>query len=132
MVSRAFPGILQGESIMARLKKAPGRIIGRWKQEAIAANPGASDEDLAAIINDMAKKQGYRYAIAPEKVRARKGKRRRRRTKVAAAAASTTSPAVPKRVSTDGINLADIRAVKGLVDRIGAEKVQELAGVLSS
>ena len=117
---------------MARLKKAPGRIIGRWKQEAIAANPGASDEDLAAIINDMAKKQGYRYAIAPEKVRARKGKRRRRRTKVAAAAASTTSPAVPKRVSTDGINLADIRAVKGLVDRIGAEKVQELAGVLSS
>jgi hypothetical protein len=44
---------------MAKLKKAPGRIIGRWKEEAIAANAGASDEDLAKIINDMARKQGY-------------------------------------------------------------------------
>jgi hypothetical protein len=44
---------------MAKLKKAPGRLIGRWKEEAIAANPGASDVDLARIINEMARKQGY-------------------------------------------------------------------------
>jgi hypothetical protein len=132
MVSTVYQALLQGETIMARLKKAPGRIIGRWKQEAIAANPGASDADLAAIINDMAKKQGYAYTIAPEKVRARKGKRRRRRARAVAAAAPTTSAPTPRALPTDGINLADIRAVKGLVDRIGADKVQELAGMLSS
>ena len=43
---------------MAKLKKAPGRLIGRWKAEAIAANNGASDEDLAKIINETAKGQG--------------------------------------------------------------------------
>src|SRR3954447_25347521 len=32
---------IQGETDMAKLKKAPGRLIGRWKQEAIAANAGA-------------------------------------------------------------------------------------------
>jgi hypothetical protein len=131
MVSTAYPALLQGETIMARLKKAPGRFIGRWKQEAIAANPGASDADLAAIINDIAKKQGYAYTIAPEKVRAKKAKGRKRRRMVAAAAPTTAAPAT-RAVSTDGINLADIRAVKGLVDRIGTEKVQELAGMLSS
>jgi hypothetical protein len=132
MVSRAYPAILQGEIIMARLKKAPGRVIGRWKQEAIAANPGASDADLAAIINDMAKKQGYAYTIAPEKVRAKKSKGRRRRRMAVATAVPTTAAPTFKAKSTDGINLADIRAVKGLVDRIGADKVQELAGMLSS
>jgi len=30
-----------------------------------------------------------------------------------------------------GISLEDIRAVKGLVDRIGADQVQELAGMLA-
>ena len=54
---------------MAKLKKAPGRLIGRWKDEAIRANPGASDQDLANIINDMARKQGFAYTISPEKVR---------------------------------------------------------------
>ena len=53
------------------LKKAPGRLIGRWKDEAIAANQGASDEDLARIINEVAQKQGYDYTITPEKVRSK-------------------------------------------------------------
>jgi hypothetical protein len=44
---------------MAKLKKAPGRLIGRWKEEAVAANPGASDEDLARAINETAREQGY-------------------------------------------------------------------------
>ena len=56
---------------MARLKKAFGRQISNWKAEALAANPGASDQDLANIINDMAKKQGFAYTITPERVRAK-------------------------------------------------------------
>jgi hypothetical protein len=118
---------------MAKLKKAPGRVIGRWKQEAISANPGASDADLANIINDMARKQGYDYTITPDKVRAKKprGKRRARRpTPVAASAAHAAAAPTPKKAA-GGINLEDIRSVKGLVDRIGADKLQELAGMLS-
>jgi hypothetical protein len=119
---------------MAKLKKAPGRIIGRWKQEAIAANAGASDQDLAKIINDMARKQGYDYTITPEKVRTTTKKPRRRKTATkpapAAAAARDTQPATRKSEPAGGISLDDIRAVKELVDRIGAERLQELAGVL--
>jgi hypothetical protein len=114
---------------MAKLKKAPGRVIGRWKEEAIAANAGASDEDLAKIINDMAKKQGYAYTITPEKVRTKTKKpRRRKHARRAAPAAAHTTPAPAPR---GGIRLDDIRTVKGLVDRIGGEKLQELAGMLS-
>jgi hypothetical protein len=120
---------------MAKLKKAPGRLIGRWKKEAIATNAGASDEDLAKIINDMAKKQGYDYTIAPEKVRTKTKKPRRRKpaskpAPAAAAAHTTPAPAI-KAVSRGGISLDDIRAVKGLVERIGGDKLQELAGMLS-
>jgi hypothetical protein len=109
---------------MARLKKAPGRLIGRWKQEAIAANGGASDEDLAKIINDMARKQGYDYRITPEKVPAKakkpKGRKPARREAPASAARATPAPA-PTSASTGGISLEDI----------GADKVQALAGMLS-
>jgi hypothetical protein len=120
---------------MAKLKKAPGRFIGRWKDEAIAANPGASDEDLARIVNDMARKQGYDYTITPEKVRSKKNKHKGRKPAhrpapaVAAAAPSNSAPA--KATARDGITLADIRAVKEVVDRIGADRVQELAGMFS-
>jgi hypothetical protein len=119
---------------MAKLKTAPGRLIGRWKQEAIAAHAGASDEDLAKIINDRAKAEGYRYTITPEKVREKTKKRKRRRGRVkstspeAPAAGATPAPKAPAR---GGISLDDVRALKGLVDRMGADKVQELAGVLS-
>jgi hypothetical protein len=120
---------------MAKLKKAPGRVIGRWKQEAIAANAGASDADLAEIVNDMARKQRYDYTITPQKVRAKGKKKRRkaaRRPAAAPASAARTTPApAPKSASKGGISLEDIRAVKGLVERIGADKVQELAGMLS-
>ena len=120
---------------MAKLKKAPGRFIGRWKQEAISANPGASDEDLAKIVNEMAHKQGYDYTITPEKVRTTTKKPKRKkaaRTAAPAASAARTTPApAPKLTSTAGLSLEDIRAVKGLVDRIGADKVQELAAMLS-
>jgi hypothetical protein len=116
---------------MAKRKKAPGRIIGRWKEEAIAANAGASDEDLARIINEMAKKQGYAYTITPEKVRTKTKKpRRRKHARRAAPAAVHTTPA-PKPAARGGIELEDIRTVKALVVRIGADKLQELAGMLS-
>src|SRR5689334_22698617 len=124
-----------GESAMAKLKKAPGRIIGRWKAEAIAANRGASDEDLAKIINEMARKQGFDYTISPEKVRAKSKKRRRkpaRKAAPAAAAARATPAPTPRPAARGGIDLEDIRAVKALVGRIGADRLQELAGMLSS
>jgi hypothetical protein len=56
---------------MAKLKKASGFLIGQWKKEALAANPRASDTDLAKIINDSARKLGYNYTITPEKVRSK-------------------------------------------------------------
>jgi hypothetical protein len=116
---------------MAKLKKAPGRLIGRWKQEAIAANAGASDEDLAKIINETAKKQGFDYTITPDKVRSKTKKKRKpaRQAAPAAAAARTTPAPAPKPVTR--IDFEDIRTLRGLVGRIGADKVQELAGMLS-
>jgi hypothetical protein len=121
---------------MAKLKKAPGRIIGRWKEEAIAANAGASDEALAKIINDMAKKQGYAYTITPEKVRTKTKKPRRRKhgrkaAPAAASAARTTAAPAAKPAARGGIELEDIRTVKALVVRIGADKLQKLAVMLS-
>jgi hypothetical protein len=119
---------------MAKLKKAPGRLIGRWKQEALAANQGASDEELARVINDRARQEGYDYKITPEKVRAKSKKARRRkpaRRPTPASAARVTAAPAPKTTSAGGISLEDIRALKGLVERIGAEKVQELAGMLA-
>lgn len=71
--------------VKEKAKKAGGRLIGMWKQDAIAANPGASDEDLAKIINEMARLQGYDYTIAPSKVR----------TKTTRPAAKSMSPAAP-------------------------------------
>jgi hypothetical protein len=112
---------------MAKLKKAPGRIIGRWKKEAIAANRTASDADLARIINETARKQGYAYTITPEKVRSKSKKKRKKRAAKPAPAAGTNAAPAPKA----GISLADVRSVKGLVERMGAGKVQELAGMLS-
>lgn len=120
---------------MAKLKKAPGRIIGRWKAEAIAGNGGASDEDLAKIINDKARKEGYDYTITPEKVRAKSKKKRRKRARkpaAAAASAARTTPApAPRAVAAGRISMDDMRTLKGLVDRVGSATVRELAGMLS-
>ncbi len=119
---------------MARLKKAPGRLIGHWKEEAIGANGGASEEDLAKIITEMARKQGYDYTMTPEKVRppAKKPKGRKPARTAAPASATRTTPApATTSTSTGGTSREDIRAVKGLVDRVGADKAQELAGALS-
>jgi hypothetical protein len=105
---------------MAKLKKAPGRIIGRWKEEAIRANPGASDEDLAKIVNEMASKQGYGYKIAPEKVRT---KTKKAGPKPAPTRAHTPTPApkpTPVTSRAEGALMADLRAFVGLVGKEGA------------
>ena len=110
---------------MAKLKKAFGRQISKWKEEAAAANPGASDQDLANIINDMAKKQGFSYKITPEKVRAKAKppakKRAKAQPKVAApAAARLTSAPAPAPRSAEGQLLADLRAFVQLVGKDAA------------
>jgi hypothetical protein len=118
---------------MAKLKKAPGRLIGRWKAEALVAHRGASDQDLARIINETARKQGYAYTITPDKVRTKsKMKRKKPAARPAPAPAALTNAApAPRPAATGGISLEEVRAVKGLLERIGAAKVQELAGMLS-
>jgi hypothetical protein len=117
---------------MAKLKKAPGRVIGRWKQEAISANPSASDADLAKIINEMARSQGFDYKISPEKVRTTTQKPKGKKPAPAAASAARTTPApAPRSAPRGGISLEDIQVVKRLVERLGADTVRELAGMLA-
>jgi hypothetical protein len=112
---------------MAKLKKAPGRLIGRRKQEAIAANPAASDAQLADIINETARGQGYDYTITPGKVRTGRAKKPARKPAPAPAARAHSA----KEAASGGISLEDVKAVKGLVDKLGADKGEQLARVLS-
>jgi hypothetical protein len=80
----------------------------------------------------MARLQGFDYQISPEKVRTTTKKPRGKKPAPAPASAARTTPAsVTESTPTGGLSLEDIRAVKGLVDRIGADRVQELAGMLS-
>jgi hypothetical protein len=116
---------------MAKLKKAPGRYIGRWKQEEIAANPGASDEELARKINDRARREGFDYTITPAKVRTKTTKKRKKRGGAKPAAApEMAARSTPAPAPRGAISLDDVQAVKGLVDRLGGDKVQRLAGML--
>ena len=110
---------------MAKLKKAFGRQISKWKEEAAAANPGASDQDLANIINDMAKKQGFSYKITPEKVRAKAKPPAKKRAKAppkaaAPAPAHGNSKPAPGPRKAEGQLLADLRAFVQLVGKDAA------------
>jgi hypothetical protein len=115
---------------MARLKKAFGRQISNWKAEALAANPGASDQDLANIINDMAKKQGFAYTITPDKVRAKSKAPARKRAAGTTRKAATTSAlaqgnssraAAPRKA--EGQLLADLRSFVQLVGKDAARSL---------
>jgi hypothetical protein len=113
---------------MAKLKKAFGRQISKWKEEAVAANPGASDQDLASIINDMARKQGFAYTITPEKVRAKaKAPARKRASARPAAAASSPANRNGGRVSAprkaEGQLVADLRSFVVLVGKDAARSL---------
>jgi hypothetical protein len=80
----------------------------------------------------VASKQGYDYTITPEKVRTTTKKPHGKKSAPAAASAARSTPApAPKATSRGGISLDNIQAVKGLVDRIGADTVQRLAGLLA-
>jgi hypothetical protein len=81
------------------------------------------------VINETAREQGYDYTITPDKVRART-KAKTPARKLSPAPASRTNSAPPRKVATGGISLGDVEAVKGLVDKIGADKVEQLARVL--
>jgi hypothetical protein len=112
------------------LKKPFGRQIAKWKEAALTANPTASNEDLATIINDMARKQGFNYTIAPDRVRP-KAKRRgrrggaRRRAKAAAAAAVLVPvpAAAPVPANPGGQLQDDLRTIVHLVGKDAAKSL---------
>jgi hypothetical protein len=115
---------------MAKLKKAFGRQISNWKAQAAAANPGASDQDLANIVNDMAKKQGFAYTISPEKVRAKAKPPARKRAAAPKAAAPATSAAPAARRtpassprSAEGQLMSDLRSFVQLLGKDAARSL---------
>ena len=115
--------LTEREPVMAKLKKAFGRQISKWKEEAAAANPGASDQDLANIINDLAKKQGFAYTITPDRVRPTAKPPARKRAKAtpkAAAPAPAHGNSKPATRSAEGQLLADLRAFVQLVGKDAA------------
>ena len=108
---------------MAKLKKAFGRQISKLKAEALAANPGASDQDLADAINDLAKKQGFAYTITPDRVRPTAKPPARKRAKAppkAAAPAPAHGNSKPAPRKAEGQLLADLRAFVQLVGKDAA------------
>lgn len=130
--ARRTPGSLnQWGKNMAKMKKAFGRLISKWKEEAAAANPGASDQDLANIINDMAQKQGFDYAITPDKVRV-KAKAPARKRATAPPQATVSAPAdhnshlaaaAPAPRKAEGQLLADLRSFVQLVGKDAARSL---------
>ncbi len=113
---------------MAKLKRAFGRQISNWKAQALAANPGASDEDLATIVNDMARKQGFAYTITPDKVRAKakapaKKRATARTTPAAPAAARSNGGHAQTSGKAEGQLLADLRAFVQLVGKDAARSL---------
>jgi hypothetical protein len=112
---------------MAKLKKAFGRQISNWKAEALAANPGASDQDLANIINDMAKKQGFAYSITPDRVRPTAKAPARKRASAPKAAAATpahgNSKPAPAPRKAEGQLVADLRSFVQLVGKDAARSL---------
>ena len=100
------------------LKKAPPRLIGTWKQEAIANNPGASDEQLAKIINAKAAAEGYDYQISPEKVRTSSAQ------PAPKAAPPVTAPRpAPATIQAAGVLTDNLQAFVQLVGREGAKEI---------
>ena len=122
--------LTEREPVMAKLKKAFGRQIAVWKEQAAAANPGASDQDLANIINDMAKKQGFDYKVTPDKVRVKAKPAARKRAPAppkAAAPAPTPAPAprnsAPAPRKAEGQLVADLRSFVQLVGKDAARSL---------
>src|SRR6516164_7038835 len=111
---------------MAKLKKAFGRQISTWKEQAAAANPGASDQDLANIINDLAKKQGFDYTITADRVRPTAKPPARKRAKAppkAAASAPAHGNSKPAPRKAEGQLVADLRSFVQLVGKDAARSL---------
>jgi hypothetical protein len=111
---------------MAKLKKAFGRQISNLKAEALAANPGASDQELANAVNDLARKQGFDYTISPEKVRPTAKAPAKKRAS-APAAASAPAQGNGRRASAprkaEGQLVADLRSFVQLVGKDAARSL---------
>ena len=113
---------------MAKLKKAFGRQISKLKAEALAANPGASDQDLANAINDLAKKQGFAYTITPDRVRPTAKPPARKRAKAppkaaAPAPAHGNSKPAPGPRKAEGQLMSDLRSFVQLVGKDAARSL---------
>ena len=120
--------LTEREPVMAKLKRAFGRQISMWKEQAAAANPGASDQDLANIINDMARKQGFDYKITPDRVRPTAKPPARKRAKAppkaaASAPAHGNSKPAPGPRKAEGQLVADLRSFVQLVGKDAARSL---------
>ena len=108
------------------LKRPGGRMIGMWKQQVVADNPGASDEELANIIHELALTQGFDYTIRPEKVRTLT-----RPAQKAAPAPKEAPPAAPAprsapaKSKVEGALLGNLSTFVGLVGKEGAKDILE-------
>ena len=108
------------------LKKAPGRLISSWKQQVVAENPGASDEELAKIIHEMALTQGYNYTIAPEKVRTKtRPTPKAASTPKEAPATAPTPKSAPAKSQGEGALMGNLSLIVGLVGKDGAKDILE-------
>ena len=110
---------------MAKLKKAFGRQIAKLKADALAANPAASDQDLAKAINDLAKERGFAYTITPDRVRPTAKPPARKRAKAppkaaAPAPAHGNSKPAPGPRKAEGQLVADLRSFVQLVGKDAA------------
>ena len=120
LMLRQGPATLgEREPIMAKLKKAFGRQISKLKADALAANSGASDQDLA-------KKQGFAYTITPDRVRPTAKPPARKRAKAppkAAAPAPAHGNSKPAPRSAEGQLVADLRSFVQLVGKDAARSL---------
>ena len=127
LMLRQGPATLgEREKTMAKLKKAFGRQISKLKAEALAANPGASDQALAEAINDLAKKQGFAYTITPDRVRPAAKPPARKRAKAppkAAAPAPAHGNSKPAPRKAEGQLLSDLRSFVQLVGKDAARSL---------
>jgi hypothetical protein len=117
---------------MARQATSEGRVtkMEAVRQAVAKLGPDAKPVEILAFIKEtygleMSTEMAYNYKSTALK-QARGGKKRGRKPGRKAAA-----PANGRKGRRAGITFEDIQAVKALTDRIGADKVRQLAEVLS-
>jgi hypothetical protein len=122
--------VLLQESILMAKTKSGMTTVGAMRAALQEKGDGAANADLLAWIKSTypGVKIQEKY-MSQLKNAARKGLKKRRKKAKASAAAPTTVASV-SAVDANAITVADIAAVKALVERVGAKKTMQLAGVL--